>query len=236
MSNRSGRGTCLYWLIVVLAFGATTMMLRVYTPVEATMGPIQKIFYLHLPSAICAFLACMVAFIGGVGYLWQRRMVWDDLSSAAAKVAALMCTVVLTTGMIWGRITWGKWWTWSPRLTSSLLLWLLYVVYLIIRPSIKSRSRRALICSVYVVAAFLDVPLVYLSARLIPDHIHRGSVTLEASSMKITLAAWFIPVTLLAAGLIVAWARKYRRQRERELETSSESTWQVPDPQTTDTQ
>lgn len=234
MSSQSRMGARLYWAIVVLAFGATTTMLLVYTPVEQTMGPVQKIFYLHLPSAICAFLACMTAFVGGIGYLWRRRMVWDDFSAAAAMAAALMCTVVLATGMIWARLAWGAWWTWSPRLTFSLLLWLLYVVYFIIRPSIESRSRRALICSVYVVAAFLNVPLVYLSARLIPD-IHPPSVTL-IPSMQITLVAWFIPVILLTAGLIIAWGRKNRRRREGGPETSPESTWQAPDPETTKTQ
>jgi len=235
MSNQSGIGARFYWLIVVLGFAAATTLLF-YRPVEETIGPIQKIFYLHLPSGICAFLACTVAFVGGVGYLWHRRMAWDDLSAAAAKVAALMCTVVLVTGMIWGRAAWGTWWTWrSPRLTFSLLLWLLYVVYLIIRPSIEPRSRRALICSVYVVAAFLDVPLVYLSARLVPDMVHPPSVSL-APSMKITLGAWFVPVVLLTAGLIIAWSRKNRRQRQRQLETSRESTWRAPDPKARDTQ
>lgn len=214
----------IYWLVVIAAFAATTAMLFLYTPVEKTMGPIQKIFYVHLPSAICAFLACTVTFVGGVGYLWQRRMAWDDLSAAAAKVAALMCSVVLLTGMVWGRAAWGTWWAWTPRLTFSLLLWLLYVVYLIIRPSIESRPRRALICSVYAITAFLDVPLVYLSVRLIPDPIHPRSVALDGS-MKLTLAAWFVPMTLLVIGLIIALKRRNCRLRERELEMAAEPAW-----------
>ena len=131
----------MYWAVVVAAFAAVTVMLFTYTPVEKSMGPIQKTFYLHLPAAICAFLACLVAFVGAIGYLGKRRMAWDDLSAAGAKVAALMCTVVLITGMIWARRAWGRWWVWSPRLTFSLLLWLLYVVYLIVRSSIESRPR-----------------------------------------------------------------------------------------------
>ncbi len=213
----------MYWLTVVVLFAATVTMLFVYTPTEATMGPIQKVFYLHLPSAICAFLACLVAFVAGIGYLWQRKMAWDDLSAAGAKVAAVMCSVVLITGMIWGRYAWGVWWAWTPRLTFSLLLWLLYVVYLVIRPSIKSRRRRAVICSVYAIAAFLDVPLVYLSVRLIPDYIHPRSVEL-IGPMKLTLAAWFVPVTLLTIGLIAAARNKNRKQRERELKLSGQTT------------
>ncbi len=198
-------------------------MLFVYTPVEATMGPVQKIFYLHLPAAWSAFLACTVAFVGAVGYLWQRRLVWDDLSAAAAKTAALMCTVVLLTGIIWGHAAWGRWWVWSPRLTFSLLLWLLYVVYLIIRPSIGSRRRRAMVCAVYAVAAFLDVPLVYLSVRLMPD-VHPVTIELIAP-MKLTLAAWSVPVTMLTIGLMRAGFNRNRANRQQDSRQLPETSW-----------
>jgi heme exporter protein C len=104
--------------------------------------------------------------------------------------------------MIWARSAWGHWWTWSPRLTFSFLLWLLYAVYLVLRPSIDSPERRALVCSVYAVVAFLDVPLVYLSVKLLPD-IHPSSISL-APAMRHTLIFWFVPITLLCAGLIGA--------------------------------
>jgi heme exporter protein C len=166
------------------------------------MGPIQKIFYLHLPAAICTFLACLVCFVASIGYLMQRRVFWDDLASAAARVAVQLCSVVLITGMIWGRSAWGQWWTWSPRLTFSLVLWLLYVVYLMIRMSVESGQRRAVIGAVYAIIAFLDVPLVYLSVRLMPD-IHPSSISL-ATPMKLTLAFWFLPILMLTVGLIFA--------------------------------
>jgi heme exporter protein C len=181
-----------------------------WVPEEQKMGVVQKIFYLHLPVAISTFLACAVSFIASIGYLWQRRQKWDDLAFAAAGVAVVLCTVVLLTGMIWGRCSWGQWWTWSPRLTFSLVLWLLYVVYLMIRPSIPSRSRRALVSAVYGVVIFLDVPLVHLSTRLMPD-IHPGAIQLEAP-MKLTLALWFVPVIMLTAGLIVTRYRLARRE------------------------
>ncbi len=216
-----------YWPVVIAIFGATTVMLFVYAPVEETMGPVQKIFYIHLPSAICTFLACMVSFIAAVGYLWQRKMFWDDLSAAAAKVAVLLCTVVLLTGMVWGHAAWGRWWTFqSPRLVFSLLLWLLYVVYIVLRASTGSGSKRAIISAVYSVAAFLDVPLVWLSVRLIPDPVHPASVTMT-DAMRHTLLAWFIPVTLLTIGLIIAGKNRHRRLRERELLNHTESTWTV---------
>jgi len=204
-------GRTAYWLVALASSAAAAAMLAWYTPTEATMGPIQKIFYLHLPVAINTMLACTTVFVGSVGYLWQRRMAWDDLASAAAKVAVLTGLVVLLTGMIWARSAWGVWWTWSPRLTFTLMLWLLYVVYVMVRPAIQSPERRALISAVYGLVAFLDVPLAYFTAKLMPD-IHPSSIELGLS-MKLTLAAWFVPVTMLCAGLVLARYRLNERAR-----------------------
>lgn len=204
----------MYWIVTALMFVAVTIMVFTYTPVEQSMGMVQKIFYVHLPVAINTFVAALIVFIASIGYLWQRQLWWDDLAAAAGKVTVLFCAVVLLTGMTWAKSAWGVWWTWSPRLTFSLVLLLLYVVYLIIRPSIDSPQRRAVICAVYGIVAFLDVPLVYLSVKLMPD-IHPSSITL-APEMKYTLWAWFVPVTLLMAGLVNGTYRVLRRMRELE--------------------
>jgi heme exporter protein C len=189
-----------YALLACLGLALAMVRIFLFTPTELTMGPMQKVFYLHLPSAINTFVACLVVFIASVGYLWQRRLFWDNLATAAAGVAVLLCSVVLITGMAWAKSAWGQWWVWSPRLTFSLMLWLLYVVYLVIRPSIESRQRRALICSVYGIIAFLDVPLVYLSVRLMLD-VHPVNVELHPA-MQLTLWLSFIPVTMICLGLI----------------------------------
>jgi len=198
-----------YWLLAAALFAGAVAMVFVNTPEERTMGMIQKTFYIHLPLAINTFLACLVVFIANIGYLWQRKAWWDDLAAAAANVAVLLCSGVLLTGMIWARSAWGQWWTWSPRLTFSFLLWLLYVVFLMVRASVDAPQRRAIVSAVYGVVAFLDVPLVYLSARLLPD-IHPGNVQLDPA-MKLTLAACFVPVTMIAAGLIVVRYQLNRR-------------------------
>jgi len=202
-----------YWTASALALGWAVGMAIWYAPVEATMGVVQKLFYVHLPSAINTFVACLVVFIASVGFLLKRDGWWDELAAAAAKMAVGLCTIVLATGMIWAKSAWNTWWTWSPRLTFSLLLWLLYVVYLIIRASIDSSQRRAVVAGVYGIVAFLDVPLVYLSARLLPD-IHPASIGL-APEMKLTLLVWFVPVTLVNAGLIAAIYRRSRARRVR---------------------
>jgi heme exporter protein C len=205
----------IYWLFTAITFAVAIALLLAYTPTERSMGDIQKIFYLHLPVAICTFFACLVCFIGSIAYLSTHKSAWDDLASAAARVAVQLCSVVLLTGMIWGKSAWGLWWTWSPRLTFSLVLWLLYVVYLVIRMSVESRQRRAVVAAVYGLIAFLDVPLVYLSVRMMPD-IHPTSIEL-AFPMKVTLATWFVPVILLTAGAIEGKFRLNRARSESDL-------------------
>jgi heme exporter protein C len=210
-----------WWILTLALFIGCLAMLRFYTPVEVTMGPIQKIFYLHLPVAINTFVAALVVCIASIGYLWQRSLAWDDLAAAAGKVTALFCAVVLLTGMIWAKKAWNTWWTWSPRLTFSLVLFLLYAVYLMIRPAIESPQRRAIVSAVYGIAAFLDVPVVYLSVKLMED-VHPSSITL-APEMKSTLLVWFVPVTLLMIGLIHDRYRANRLLRELEERRELES-------------
>lgn len=202
-----------YWSVTALLFVAVVVMALWYAPVERSMGLAQKIFYAHLPVAINTFVAAFVVFIASVGYLWQRQLWWDDLAAAAGKVTALLCAIVLLTGMTWAKSAWGLWWTWSPRLTFSLTLLLLYVVYPMVRSAIESPQRRAVVSAVYGVIAFLDVPLVYLSVKLMPD-MHPSSITLEPA-MKHTLLAWFVPVTMMMAGLIHANYGLHRALRHR---------------------
>lgn len=191
----------LYWLAtgVVLGVGA---WLVVRAPIDETMGPIQKLIYLHLPVAINSFVAAVVVFIASVGYLAGRRQTWDDLAHAAAVVTVLNGTVLLLTGMFWGKVAWDQWWTWSPRLTFSLVLWVLYLAYLIMRRRIAGSDRRALVSAVYGVVAFLDVPLLYLSSKLLPD-IHPTGAGLTPA-MYPALWAWLVGITMVSGGLIAA--------------------------------
>jgi heme exporter protein C len=208
MTSASSIVTRIYWVVTIALFGAGILLAAYYAPVETTMGVVQKIFYLHLPVAITMFVACFVVFLASIAYLWHRERRWDDLAHAGAEVAVLFASVVLLTGMTWGRSAWGHWWTWSPRLTFSLILWLLYVVYLMVRTSIESPQRRAIVAAVYAIVAFLDVPLVYFSAKLLPD-IHPDSISLEPP-MGRTVLFWFLPVLMLYAGAIRARYRILR--------------------------
>lgn len=205
----SGKFWPIYWAVTALLIAGGVVMLFTYTPVEATMGPIQKIFYAHMPSAVISLAAALVVFIASVGYAVRRNPLWDALAASAAQAVVLLASVALVTGMIWAKKAWGTWWTGTPRLTFTLVLWLLYVVYMVVRSSIESRDRRALVAAVYGIIAFLDVPLIYLSARMIPD-IHPGNVELDRA-MIVTLLYWFLPVLLVAVGVTVGGFLRARR-------------------------
>jgi heme exporter protein C len=227
MTTTFQRCFAIFWGITAVMIVAMVVRIFWFTPTEITMGPVQKVFYLHLPAAINTFLACAVVFVASVGYLWQRKQAWDDLALAAAKVSVLLCTIVLASGMVWAKQAWGQWWVWTPRLTFSLLLWVLYFVYLVIRPSIESPQRRALIAAVYGIIAFLDVPLVYLSVRLMGDPVHPVNVAMEPA-MRTTLWLSFVPVTMIAAGLIAAGYYVQRGSRKPAVNDSQLPSLSMP--------
>src|SRR5271154_5387183 len=135
-------------------------------PDEKTMHAIQRIFYFHVPSAISAFIPFFIVFIANTAYLVTRQPKWDWLGVAGAEVGVACCTVVLITGPIWARPVWGIWWTWDARLTSTFILWLLYITYLLLRGLLEDPQRRATLSAIFGIFAFLDVPLVYMSNRL----------------------------------------------------------------------
>jgi heme exporter protein C len=135
-------------------------------PDEKTMHEIQRIFYYHVPSAISAFIAFFIVFLGSVAFLVTGNDKWDILACSGAEVGVACSSIVLITGPIWARPVWGIWWTWDARLTSTFVLWLLYISYLILRGLLEDPQRRATLSAIFGIFAFLDVPLVYLSNRL----------------------------------------------------------------------
>ena len=134
-------------------------------PTERTMGTIQRIFYFHAASACAGSTAFFICFIANLLYVWRRREKWDALGVACAEVGLAFITIVLITGPIWAHPVWGIWWTWDARLTSTFVLWLLYISYLLLRTLIEEPDRRALLSALFGIFAFLDVPLVFGAIR-----------------------------------------------------------------------
>ncbi|BDV00983.1 cytochrome C biogenesis protein CcmC [Thermodesulfomicrobium sp. WS] len=137
----------------------------VYAPLEAVMGVVQKIFYLHVPLAWWAFVCFFGVFAASIGVLWKKRAWCHVLAGVLAEVGVLLAGLALVTGALWGRAAWNTWWTWDPRLTTTLVLWFVYAGYLALRAS-DLGSRGPVICAVLGIVAFVDVPLVFVSARL----------------------------------------------------------------------
>jgi heme exporter protein C len=136
-----------------------------YAPIESEMGIVQKIFYFHVPLAWNAFLGFLIVFICSFRYLSTKDPKWDARALAAAEVGVLFTTLVLITGPIWAKPAWGVWWTWDARLTLTLVLWLIYMGYLMLRRYVESPERRATLAAIVGVVGFVDVPLVYFAIR-----------------------------------------------------------------------
>jgi len=137
----------------------------IYAPVEKTMGLIQKIFYIHVPSAFLAYMAFFITFIASIFYLYRKDSKWDTVAHCAVETGIVFCTIVLITGPIWAKPVWNVWWTWDPRLTTTLILWFTYVAYLMLRRAVKE-NQRANLSAVFGIIGFINVPITFFSIRL----------------------------------------------------------------------
>ncbi len=155
------------WLLLLTA--ALTIvdgyLIFVVAPTDGVLGHIQRIFYIHVPISILSFLGFFVCAVAGVGYLVQRNEVWDRVAHASAEVGVVFVTLALVTGVIWARPVWGVWWTWEPRLTTTLILWLIYVAYLMIRHYAPTPQQGKAWSAVVGIIGFVDVPIVYYSVQ-----------------------------------------------------------------------
>jgi heme exporter protein C len=164
--------------VAVVAVAAALVRAIAFTPIEATQGPAQKIFYVHVPSAIVGlYLACGLLAISSVVYLWIRDERLDRLAESSAEVGLVFMGIVLVTGPVWARTSWGTWWVWEARITSTLFLWLLVLGYLVLRGAVESPEHRARLSAVMGSLAALLVPFIHLTVRLFRG-MHPGPVVL----------------------------------------------------------
>lgn len=182
-------------VVIVATCAVAIAMVAFYAPIDSAMGVVQKLIYLHLPAAIASFVTAMGVFIGGLGYLWTRKDVWNRLAHASGRATVACSLVVLITGIVWARVMWGVWWTWSPRLSFTLVMCLLYLAYLLLKRKAGSASTWETPSAIYGCIAFLEVPLLYLAIRLLPD-VHPTSLPLTGE-MRQTLVPCFLLVGLV---------------------------------------
>lgn len=137
----------------------------IFVPTEKTMGIVQRIFYFHVPSFAAAFVAFLLVAVSSGLFLRTRNFVYDRFSYAAAEIGVLFTTAGLITGPIWAKPAWNTWWSWDARLTTTLVLWFIYVAYLMLRNFAGAEERGARFAAVYAIVGFVDVPIVYFSIR-----------------------------------------------------------------------
>ena len=208
-ASRPGAVVDWFLLLGLGAVAGTYVRAMAFTPAERLQGLAQKIFYIHLPSALMAFLAFFVVAVAGGMYLWLRDERLDRVAESSAEVGVMFTTVVLITGPLWGKPVWGTWWTWDARLTLTLFLWFVYVGYLVMRGALDDRAQRARFSAVLGILGSLLIPFIHLSVYMFRT-LHPQPIVLKPSApslpgeMLTTLIIAFASFTLLYVGLVRA--------------------------------
>ena len=188
-------------------------------PRELTQGTVQRIMYLHVPTAWVAYLAFGVTFAGSIVYLWRRAAIADRLAHASAETGVLFTGLAIASGSIWGKPTWGTWWTWDARLTTTAILFVMYVAYLLLRGMVDDRERGARYAAVLGILGFIDVPIVHQSVlwwRTLhqPPSVGRPEAITLPPVILLTLMANVLAFTLLYAYLVAKRLRILRLEEE----------------------
>jgi heme exporter protein C len=195
------------WVALLALIGAQLFGFLA-SPPDRDMGHLQKIMYVHVPAAWNAFIAFFVILVGSVMYLWKRDERWDLLAASAAEAAAVLTALTVALGSIWGRPTWGVWWTWDARLTSTAVLLVIIVGYLALRAFTDDPERRARWSATVGILGALNVPIVYMSVRWwrTLHQVQSSPSTVDSSY------AWGLRLNAIAFLLALIWlvAQRHR--------------------------
>ena len=201
MTSRYKEGAVAAVALMLVAAG----FIFLYAPADALQGPVQRIFYLHVSSAIAAYGCFAVVLLGGIVYLWRDNPAADRLARSAALVGLVFTTVTLVMGMIWAKPIWGTFWTWDARLTSTLVLWIIYAGYLMVRRLAEPGRQAARFAAVVGIFGFIDVPVVHFSVTWWRT-VHPGPVVINDALPAQMLVAFFVTMacTLFLAAVMIA--------------------------------
>lgn len=203
-------------VVALLAFGLYQGL--VVAPTEQTMGDVQRIFYYHVPSAWTCFILFFINFVASIWYLFTRTSKADAIAVTTAEVGVVFWSVVIITGPLWARPVWGIWWTWDARLTSTLVLGLIYVSYLILR-RFSTGGQTPILAAALAVFGFADVPFVYLSIWYFrtqhPQPVIGGGGSLHPAMWHALLYNW-LAFSALAA--LLCWFRYQLERKQRDVE------------------
>jgi len=188
-------------VVLMLVAGAAIFL---YAPTDALQGPVQRIFYLHVSAAIAAYGCFAVVLAGGAIYLRNGSLVADRFARAGALVGLVFTTVTLVMGMLWAKPIWGTYWTWDARLTSTLVLWIIYAGYLLVRRLAEPGRQAARFAAVVGIFGFIDVPVVHFSVTWWQT-VHPGPIIVNDALPPEMLATFFLTMacTLVLAAVMV---------------------------------
>ena len=208
----------LSWLTAVMLAGNLAIILLVL-PDEVSQGPIFRIIFFHVPVAWTAFLLFFAAMVSSILFLVRKDFKYDSFAAAATEVGLAFGAANLLTGMIWGRIIWGIWWTWDARLTSMLVGWIIYAGYVMLRRAIEEPTERARMSAVVSILAFADVPIIFWSIKWWrtqhPQPVVYGGGFLSPGYWYMLFLNW-IPILLL--GVVLLLLRMRQEQTGREID------------------
>jgi heme exporter protein C len=204
-------------IVLAMAMFAVAPVLIARAPYERTMGLVQKIFYFHVPSAMMMFISAFVCGISSVFFLFRRRTSADRIAVSAAELVGLFGIIVLVTGPLWARKAWGVWWQWDARLTSTLVLWMIFMAYLLLRRYGGPGSDR--LSAALALFGMVNVPFVYWSVNVWRT-LHPKTTVVPSLDPGMRLAFWWCvgAFLLLYIGLLAARVRlEEQRGRLEEL-------------------
>ena len=209
------------WLFWISVAGVVAAVVRAmaFTPTEAAQGDAQRIYYVHVPAAISAYLALGVAAVMSLVYLWLRDDRSDRLAEAATEVGFVFTTGVLLTGPLWGKPVWGAWWTGDARQNLTLFLWFVTAAYLVLRGAVEDQSMRARYSAVLAVLAALLIPFIHLSVYLFRT-MHPMPIVLKPSQPSLPpemLLTWVIGVVAFGFFCVTLIRARYRLTLLREV-------------------
>ena len=195
-----GLGHQVLGIITFLVMSLALYMVFIWSPLETTMREVQKIFYFHVGTALVGFFAFFVVFVCSIMYLKTKDRKWDIIAASAAEIGVIFITLVIITGPIWAKSAWNTWWTWEPRLTTSLILWFIYIAYVLVRASSVENEKKARLSAIFGIIGFVDVPIVFLSiywwSVAHPFLIENGKMNLEPAMFQ-TMMVSVLAFTLL---------------------------------------
>ena len=199
----------------LLGMMVSIWMIFAYAPMDAVQGNPQRIFYFHVPSAWLGMLSFVIVAIGGIVFLIKKDERWDWLARAAAELGAFFITLALILGSIWGRTIWGTWWTWDARLTTTLILWFIYIAYLMLRSYMGRTPASARAGAVLAIIGVIDVPIIYESVnwwRTLHPTAQVGVQGALPNSVVLTLMVAVTTFTLLYSFLMIQLYQLQRAQ------------------------